>query len=167
MGNEMFAKFNNMFDVEGLKKDIESSASNTGDFPEIPHGDYEVKIVARKDKKTGEMIDGIHLGETGEKSKNPGSPMAMVTFEIVSGEYKGQKIFMNQMLTSGFGIHKFNEFMISLESGIPVVFENFEQYADLMKQVFNEIDGKGEYQLAYDANPKNANFSDYTIVQRF
>lgn len=155
MGNEMFAKFNAMFDVEGLKKDIESSASNTGDFVDVPHGDYEVKVVK------------IELGATGEKSKNPGAPMAKVWFEVLTGEYKGQKIFMNQMLTSGFGIHKFNEFMTSLESGIPVVFENFEQYADLMKQVFNAIDGKGEYQLAYTANPKNANFSEYNIVQRF
>ena len=165
MGNEMFAKFNDMFDVEGLKKDIESSASNTGDFPEIPHGDYEVKIVARKDKKTGEMINGIHLGATCENSKNPGSPMAMVTFEILTGDYKGQKIFMNQMLTSGFGIHKFNEFMTSLESGIPVEFENFEQYGDLMAQVFTAIDGNGEYQLAYGEN--NKGYSTYTIVQRF
>lgn len=151
----MFAKFNAMFDVEGLKKDIESSASNTGDFVDVPHGDYEVKVVK------------IELGATGEKSKIPGAPMAKVWFEVLTGEYKGQKIFMNQMLTSGFGIHKFNEFMTSLESGIPVVFENFEQYADLMKQVFNAIDGKGEYQLAYTANPKNANFSEYNIVQRF
>jgi hypothetical protein len=141
--------------VEGLKKDIEASAANTGDFVDVPHGEYEVKVVK------------IELGATGEKSKNPGAPMAKVWFEVLTNEYKGQKIFMNQMLTSGFGIHKFNEFMTSLESGIPVVFENFEQYADLMKQVFNAIDGKGEYQLAYTANPKNANFSEYNIVQRF
>ena len=155
MGNEMFAKFNAMFDVEGLKKDIESSASNTGDFVDVPHGDYEVKVVK------------IELGATGEKSKTPGAPMARVWFEVLTGDYKGQKIFMNHLLTKGFSIHKFNEFMVSLESGVPVVFENFEQYADLMKQVFNAIDGKGEYQLAYTANPKNANFSEYNIVQRF
>jgi hypothetical protein len=155
MGNEMFAKFNSMIDVEGLKNDVASVSTKTGDFVEVPHGDYEVKVVK------------IELGATGEKSKMPGAPMAKVWFEVLAGEFKGQKIFMNQMLTSAFGIHKFNEFMTSLESGIPVVFENFEQYADLMKQVFNAIDGKGEYQLAYTANPKNANFSEYNIVQRF
>lgn len=155
MGDNMFAKFNEIMNVEGLKKDIAAAASGTGDFVDVPHGDYEVKVVK------------IELGATGEKSKNPGAPMAKVWFEVLTGDFKGQKIFMNQMLTSGFGIHKFNEFMTSLESGIPVVFENFEQYADLMKQVFNAIDGKGEYQLAYTANPKNANFSEYNIVQRF
>ena len=154
MGNEMFAKFNEMFGgAEGLRdlqKDIADQNAKTGDFVEVPHGDYEVKIVK------------IELGQS--KSE---LPMAKVWFEILAGEYKGQKIFMNQMLTKAFGFHKMNEFLNSLETGITVVFENFEQYADLFAQVFAEVDGKAEYQLAYTANPKNEKFSDYTIVQRF
>lgn len=155
MGNEMFAKFAEMVDVDGLRKDVESVSTNTGDFVEVPHGDYEVKITK------------IELGATGEKSKTPGAPMAKVWFDILAGEYKGQKIFMNQMLTSAFGIHKMNEFLDSLISGIPVVFENFEQYDEVFKRIFAEVDGKAEYQLAYTANKKNPNFSEYTIVQRF
>lgn len=153
MGENIFAKFNEMIDVEGLKNDIESAANSTGEFVEVPKGDYEVKVVK------------LELGETGERSKTPGMPMAKVWFDIIAGEYKGQKIFMNQMLTTGFGIHKMNELLTSLESGITVVFENFEQYADLMKHIFAEIDGKAEYQLAYGEN--NKGFSTYTIVQKF
>lgn len=157
MGDTMFAKFNEMFGgAEGLKdlqKDIADAASNTGEFVEVPKGDYEVKVVK------------IELGETGERSKTPGMPMAKVWFDILAGEFKGQKIFMNQMLTSGFGIHKMNEFLTSLETDIPVVFENFEQYDALFKQIFNEVDGKAEYQLNYAEN--NKGFSTYTIVQRF
>ena len=154
MGNEtMFAKFNEMMDVAGLKQDIEAAASNTGEFVEVPKGDYEVKVTK------------IELGATGEQSKTPGMPMAKVWFDILAGEFKGKKIFMNQMLTSGFGIHKMNEFLNSLETGIPVVFENFEQYNELFNQVFDAVDGKAEYQLAYGEN--NKGFSTYTIVQRF
>ena len=153
MGENVFTKFNEMIDIEGLKKDVESAASNSGDFVEVPHGDYEVKVTK------------IELGQTGEKSKTPGMPMAKVWFDILAGEYKGQKIFMNQMLTSGFGIHKMNELLNSLETGITVVFENFEQYNELFKQIFAEVDGKAEYQLAYGEN--NKGFSTYTIVQRF
>ena len=153
MGENIFDKFNSMFDVNGLKSDIEQAASSTGDFVEVPHGDYEVKITK------------IELGETGEKSKTPGMPMAKAWFEILAGEYKGQKIFMNQMLTSGFGIHKMNEFLTSLETGITVQFENFAQYADLFAQIFNEVDGKAEYQLAYGEN--NKGYATYTIVQKF
>lgn len=153
MGENMFAKFNEMFDIAGLKQDVEQAASSSGDFVDVPKGDYEIKVVK------------IELGETGEKSKNPGMPMAKVWFEIVAGEFKGQKIFMNQMLTSGFGIHKMNEFLTSLESGIPVVFENFDQYHDLFAQIFDAVDGKAEYQLSYGEN--NKGYSTYTIVQKF
>lgn len=153
MGENIFEKFNSMIDVEGLAKDVETAASSDGDFVEVPKGDYEVKV-----KK-------LELGETGEKSKNPGMPMAKVWFEIIAGDFKGQLIFMNQMLTTGFGIHKMNEFLNSLETGITIQFENFVQYADLLNQVFNAIDGKGEYALAYGEN--NKGFATYTITQRF
>lgn len=154
MGENIFEKFNDMFGVEGLaglKQDVDAAAtSNTGDFVEVPHGDYEVKVVK------------IELGQSKKEL-----PMAKVWFDILTGEFKGQKIFMNQMLTNGFGIHKMNEFLDSLETGIPVMFENFAQYADLFAQIFAEVDGKAEYQLAYTANKKNSNFSEYHIIQRF
>ena len=151
----MFEKFNNLFGAEGLaglQKDIEDAAANTGDFVEVPKGDYEVKVTK------------IELGETGEKSKNPGMPMAKVWFDILAGEYKNQKIFMNQMLTSGFGLHKMNEFLGSLESGVTVLFENFVQYDALFKEVFEAVKGS-EYQLCYGEN--NKGYSTYTIVQKF
>jgi hypothetical protein len=153
MGDNLFAKFNSMFDLDGLKTDVDAAKTGSGDFVEVPKGNYEVKVVK------------LELGETGENSKTPGMPMAKVWFEIVAGEHKNQKIFMNQMLTSGFGIHKMNEFLTSLETDIPVVFENFEQYAELMKRIFVTIDGRCEYELAYGENKKG--FSTYTIVQKF
>ena len=153
MGENIFEKFNSMIDVEGLKKDVEEAANNSGDFVEVPHGDYEVKVVK------------IELGETGERSKTPGMPMAKVWYEIIAGDYKGQKIFQNQMLTTGFGIHKMNEFLNSLETGIPVVFENFTQYNDLFKQIFDAVDGKAEFALAYGEN--NKGYATYNITQRF
>ena len=155
MGDNIFAKFAEMVDVEGLKADAAKAAEKNTDFEPVPHGDYEVKVTK------------IEIGATGENSKTPGAPMARVWFDILAGEFKGQKIFMNQMLTSGFGIHKMNEFLISLETGIPVQFENFEQYDALFKQIFSEVDGKAEYQLAYTANKKNDKFSEYNIIQRF
>lgn len=153
MGDNLFAKFASMIDVEGLKADTEAVAANTRDFVDVPFGDYEVKVVK------------IELGATGEKSKTPGAPMLKVWFEIIAGEFKGQKIFCNQMLTTGFGVHKSNELLNSFESGILVWFENFEQYDDTIKQVFTAIDGVGEYQLSYGQN--NKGYSTYVIVQRF
>ena len=153
MGENIFEKFNSMIDVDGLKQDVETAASNSGDFVEVPKGDYEVKITK------------IELGETGEKSKTPGMPMAKVWFDILAGDFKGQKIFMNQMLTSGFGIHKMNELLNSLETGITVQFENFVQYNELLKEIFTAVDGVAEYQLHYGEN--NKGYSTYDIVKRF
>jgi hypothetical protein len=151
--SDIFEKFNSMMDIEGLKEDVAKAGENTGDFVEVPFGDYEVKVTK------------IELGETGEKSKTPGMPMAKVWFDVLAGDFKGSKIFMNQMLTSGFGIHKMNEFLNSLETGITVQFENFQQYADLFAQIFAEVDGKAEFQLSYAQN--NKGYSTYNIVQRF
>ena len=149
MGENLFAKFNEMFDTAGLQADIQSAASNTGEFVEVPEGDYEVKIV--------KLEPGIN--------KTKGTPQGVVWFEILAGEFKGQKLFMYQSLTSGFGFHKMNEFLTSLETDIPVVFENFNQYEALLKQMFNAVDGTAEYQLNYSKNSKG--FNVFTIVQRF
>ena len=155
MSDNMFDKFNALFggDLSGLKQDIEAAANNSGDFVEVPHGEYEVKITK------------LELGETGERSKTHGMPMAKVWFTILAGEYKNQLIFMNQMLTSGFGIHKMNEFLNSLQTEIPIQFENFNQYGELLEQVFKAVDGVAEYQLSYNANAKG--YNTYNIVQRF
>lgn len=152
----IFEKFNSMIDVAGLKQDVESAASDTREFAEVPHGDYEVKI------------SKLELGEvTNQNSANYGMPKVSVWFTILAGEFKNQKIFMTQLVHKGFGIHKMNGFLESLESGIPVQFENYVQYNNLLAEIFAEIDGTAEYQLSYFANAKNPNFSEYVIVQRF
>lgn len=148
--DNIFAKFNSMIDVEGLKEDVAKVGESTGEFVEVPHGDYEVKV------------SKIELTES-----KKGLPMAKVWFDILTGDFKGQKIFCNQMLHTAFGIHKMNELLNNLETGIPVSFENYEQYSQLFGEIFAAIDGVGEFQLAYTVNPKNENFSEYTIVQRF
>lgn len=151
MDTTLFEKFNSSFDIKGLQEDI-ANAGNS-ERVDVPVGDYEVAITK------------LELGETGEKSKNPGAPMVKVWFKIVAGDYKGQLIFMNQMLTSGFGIHTMNQFLDSLESGESIVFEDFVQYANLLESVFKAIDGRYEYQLAYGKN--NKGYSTYNIVQKF
>ena len=106
-----FSKFDKMVDVEGLKKDIEAAEANgSGGFKPVPHGSYEV------------AIDKLELTET----KQTGKPMATCWMKIVSdGEYKGQRIFMNQVITQGFQIHIMNEFLRSLlldDTGIDITF---------------------------------------------
>lgn len=161
MSENMFDKFNAMFgDVE---KDVaEAAASSTPiEKKEVPFDDYEVRItkleIVANDYKEGDYY---------------GLPELAVWFRILGdGEYAGQMLFRTMKLASvkkpsatGFMIHKVNEFLTSLESGIPVVYENPKQYKDLVDTIFREIDGRAEYQLTYF---ENKGYKDYQIVKRF
>lgn len=152
MGNSLFEQFNAKFDLAGLQKDVESAASTDGEFEDVPHGSYEVRI------------NRLELGVTSEQAKNPNMPMAKVWFEVVAGEFEGRLIFMNQTLTSGFGIHKMNTFLNSLESGITITFTDFVQYEALLTEVFDAVKD-AEYQLNYGTNKKG--YGTYDIVQKF
>lgn len=153
MDNSIFERFNSTIDTEGLKHDVETAAANDGEFLEVPDGHYET------------MVTKLELGETGERSKTPGMPMLKVWFTVLAGPYKQQKIFCNQMLTTGFGIHKANQILEGLASGVKVEFNDFCQYGAMIDEIFKAIDGTGEYELEYGHNTKG--FATYQIVQRF
>lgn len=150
-----FSKFDSVVDIEGLKKDIEQAEANGGggNYKDVPHGDYEVSI------------DKLELTET----KQTGKPMATCWMKIVSdGEYKGQRVFMNQVITQGFQIHIVNDFLRSLlpdDSGIEVTFEGYAQYNDLLMDIAEFVDGKYEYGLEYGQN--NKGFDTFQITDMF
>ena len=140
-----FSKFDKKVDLEGLKKDIEDSSNN--DFKEVPLGNYEVAITKL---------------ELGESSK--GDQMVKVWFKILEGEYKGSLIFMNQVVTKGFQIHIVDEFLRSLDTDIDIAFESYSQYADLLADVYEAIEGNFEYGLKYG---ENKGFSTFEITDVF
>ena len=150
-----FSKFDKMVDAEGLKKDIADAAANgTGDFKEVPAGTYEVKV------------EKMELVETGEKSKNPGMPMVSIWFKVLAGEYKGSLIFYNKVImgtsNDAFMIHSNNEFLRDLDSGIEVEFESYSQYAQLLLDIHESVDGVLEYALKLGEN--NKGFKTYEIT---
>lgn len=160
MGENIFEKFNDMFDVAALERDVKEANSGAVEKKDVPFGDYEVKVTK------------LALEECTFDGDYKGMPQLNVWFKIINhDEYSGQLLFCTKRLISvkkpsanSFMIHKVNEFLESLESGVPVVFENFVQYKDLIDEIFNAIDGRAEYQLAYY---ENKGFKDYTITQRF
>lgn len=143
-----FSKFNKAFDINALKNDVKEAAENSGNYKEVPHGDYEVKI------------DKLELTES-----KKGDPMVSVWFTILNGEYEKSKIFMNQVITQGFQIHIMNTFLRSLDSGLEIEFDDFEQYAQLLMDVHEAIDSQGlEYALAYG---ESKGFSTFEIKEVF
>lgn len=140
-----FSKFDKKVDLEGLKKDIEDSSNN--DFKEVPVGNYEVAITK------------LELDES-----KKGDPMVKVWFKILEGEYKGSLIFMNQVITKGFQIHIVDELLRSLETDIDIHFDSYSQYAELLADVYEAIEGNFEYGLKYG---ENKGFSTFEITDVF
>lgn len=159
MGENIFDKFNEMFG--DVAKEVAEAGSGTVERKEVPFGDYEVKITKL------EIVANDY-----EKGDYYGMPELSIWFKIIgNGEYAGQMLFRTMRLASlkkpsstAFMIHKINEFLTSLESGIPVVYENPTQYKALVDSIFAAIDGRAEYQLAYF---EDKGYKGYEIVKRF
>ncbi|MGL5766297.1 MAG: DUF669 domain-containing protein [Sarcina sp.] len=146
---EIWEEFDNVVDVEGLKKDAQDAAENGGgNYKEVPIGTYEIEI------------DKLELKKT-----KKGDPMLSCWMKISEGEFKGSIIFYNQVLTSGFGLHNANEFLKSLDSGVDVEFNNFKQYNTLLLDVLESVNGNLAYQLEYGKNSKG--YNTYAITDVF
>lgn len=168
MSENIFEKFNEMFNVEDLAKSVEeaNAASKPFEKKEIPFGDYEIKVTR--------LAVAPHQFE----GDYEGMPELQVRYTIINHpELAGQTLFVNKKLVSldqdakernrktAFLIHKANEILEALESGITIKFDDFEQYRHLVDTIFNTIDGRAEYHLNYFENAKG--FKDYVILEKF
>lgn len=147
-----FDKINRSVDLEGLRKDVENASENgTGDFPTIPAGKYEVALVSLEIKGT----------------KKDNRPMLAASFKILSGEYKNQRLFMNRVIygtkDDGRMIKSAVGWLNTLDSGVDVAFQDYKQFADLVMDVAEAIDGKIEYAVEYD----DSQFNSIKIVEIF
>ena len=134
-------------------KAVEDAKKNGGgDFPTIPAGKYEVKLESMEIKGT---------------KADPNRPMLAVSFKILSGEFKNQRLFMNRvlygtkndknMIASAMG------FLEKLDSGVPVSFTSYKQFAQLVLDVAEAIDGTLEYAVDYD----DSRFNSITVEEVF
>ncbi len=145
--SNLWDQFDKAIDTKALANEVKNSTSS--DFPEIPHGEYEVAITK------------MELGA----SKTSHKPMVTVWFKIVSGEYKGNLIFWNQVVENRFQIHTMNEFLRSLDSGIDVDFVTYNQYGNMIMDIHEAITDKLEYALDYGEN--NRGYNTYKIKEVF
>lgn len=149
MSTNIFEKWDNTIDTEGLAADVKEAAENGTEFKEVPHGDYEV------------AVQQMEL-----KASKKGDPMVSIWFKIVSdGEFKGSLIFFNQVVTQGFQVHIVNELLRTMVSEMPdapeIEFKTYKQYANLIMDIFEGINENYEYALSYKKGKKD--FSTYEI----
>jgi hypothetical protein len=150
MAKDIFSTWDKEIDVEGLAADVKEAAENgSGNYREVPHGNYEVEV------NKLEMV-----------ASKKGDPMVSIWFKIVSGEYTGSMIFMNQVITQGFQIHIVNELLRKMteEADVPEIeFVSYKQYSELLMDVFEAIDNNFEFALKYGKGKKD--FSTYEITE--
>lgn len=157
MENNMFDKWDNEIDTEGLQHDVEEAAKNGGSFKEVPPDTYEV------------TVEKMEL--TASKKKDP---MVSIWFKIASGELKGSRIFYNQVVQNGTGIHFNNELLRAMdldtvhavEDNGGKLFQTYRQYANLLMDCAEEIEkAKLSFELEYGEG-KNG-FHTYKIKDVF
>lgn len=140
-----FDKIDKTVDLKGLQADVEKAIKHSsGDFPTIPAGKYEARVESMEIK--GTKVDN--------------RPMLAVSFRILSGEYENYRLFMNRviygtkndqnMIASAIG------FLNNLDSGVPVSFGSYKQFAQLVLDIAEAIDGKREYEVDYDESRFNS-----------
>ena len=146
--NNIWDKFDKAVDTAALADDVKDAQENGQSFKDVPHGDYEVSV------------DKMELTE----SKNH-DPMVTIWFKVLTGEYKGSRIFMNQVITQGFQIHIVNELLRAMDTDLNIEFITYKQYGNLLMDVMEAIDGNLEFALSYKEG-KNG-FSKYEITEVF
>lgn len=146
-----FSKYNQ--NLSDLQQDIIAAEESSRKFEPIPSGKYEVSI------------DRLEMKET--KAGNALMLSAMMT--ILEGPCKNRKMFFNQMLNTGFGIHRSNEFLRSLGTGEKVEFVDFNKYNDMIKAIEFTIHNTGlEYEIEYTRTEKDGRtYENYKITEVF
>ena len=144
----IFDKWNKAVDTKGLAEDAKEAEQNggSGDYPEVPVGQYEIKI------------DKMEL-----KESSKGDPMFSAQFRILVGDHENQCLFMNQVITQGFQIGIVNKFLRSLEVMDDVEFKDYEQYNNVILDIMEQVDGNLEFLLEYKKSKKD--FPIYTIKE--
>lgn len=150
-------KFDKQVDLEELKEDVKEVEENGGgDFKEVPEGEYEVAV------EKMEMIES-----------KKGDPMLSIWFKILEGDYEGQLIFYNGVMQPqndnafGFQTHRNNQMLRALWDCDydDVKFTGFADYADLVLDIHEEIDGNFEYVLKKTVDKKG--YDQLEIVEVF
>ena len=144
----IFDKWNKAVDLDGLKKDMASAQQDNKEYVDVPVGTYEVKL-AKAELKA---------------SKQTQNPMVTMWFKVVAGDYKGQTIFMNQVVTQGFQLNIVNNFLRSMDTDVEIEFVDYKQYADMLLDVAEACE-KTEFALKYGENAKG--FKTFEIVEVF
>ncbi|HHY72681.1 MAG TPA: DUF669 domain-containing protein [Bacillus bacterium] len=153
-----WSKFDKQVDVEALAADVKEVEENggLGDLEPVPDGEYEVEV------------EKMELTQS-----KKGDPMLSIWFKILEGDFGGQRIFYNKVMQPqndrafGLQVHQNNEMLRGIWDceKDDVEFKGFSDYAELVMDIHEDIDGKFEYLLEKGTNKDG--YDTFEILEVF
>lgn len=149
-----FSAFDNKVDLNELQNEVQNAPDN--EFQEVPDGKYIVGI---------EKME-IKLTKAGDKV------MFAVQCKIKEGEHENRMIFFNRVISGnkvsetwndGRAIKSVITWLEKLKTEVVPEFINYQDFADCVLDIFQEIQGKIEMEVDY----KSSAFNPITILEVF
>ncbi len=135
-----FSALDKEIDQEQLRQDIAEAKNNSGD---IPKGTYIVGI------------DKMEVRETKD-----GRPMFFVQARVKEGDYKNHCVFMNRVIygtkNDGLMIQGVLTFLEKFETETIPEFKGYQDFVDLVADIYEEIQGVVECEIEYDKDAFNS-----------
>ena len=135
-----FSKIDEAVDLQGLQKDVEDSKNN---FSDVPKGTYIVSI------------EKMEIGETKDHR-----PMFKMQCKIKEGEFKNRNMFMNRVIygtkNDGSMIQSVLTLLEKLQTSTVPEFTGYNAFVDNVLDIYEEIQGKVELEVEYDADAFNS-----------
>lgn len=135
-----FSALDREVDQEQLRKDVEEAKNNSGD---IPKGTYIVGI------------DKMEIRATKD-----GRPMFFIQCRVKEGGYKNKCVFMNRVIygtkNDGRMIQSVITLLDKLETETIPEFNGYQDFVDVVADIYEEIQGKVECEIDYDKDAFNS-----------
>lgn len=142
-----FSAFDNKVDLQALQEEVKEADLSA--FEDVPDGTYIVSI------------EKMEIKETKAKDKL----MFAVQCKIKEGQHKGRLLFFNRVIYGNRTSEKWNDgkaiksvcsWLDKLETETVPEFYNYADFADMVLDIFQEVQGKVELEVewvAKDFNP--------------
>lgn len=135
-----FSKIDEAVDLQGLQKDVEDSKNN---FSDVPKGTYIVSV------------EKMEVGETKDHR-----PMFKMQCKIKEGEFKNRNLFMNRVIygtkNDGTMIQSVLTLLEKFATNTLPEFAGYNAFVDNVLDIYEEIQGKVELEIDYDADAFNS-----------
>lgn len=149
-----FSKFDAMMD-----QDLQEQVKNAKDYTDVPDGDYIVGLDKMEVKTTKDGRKLMFAVQCTIKENSDGTPT----------DQKGRKIFFNRVISGNRAGENWNDgraiksvitWLDKLETEIIPEFINYSDFAGLVLDMFQEVQGQVELDVTYkvdDFNPITIN----------